>query len=89
MDTYIFCLLYLACSPLIALGPFTDANWNESSVLRDELETTMKMCGVTSLDELHPGLLNTLRVDSLVPETDHHPYAKWRRKKLVNNKSKL
>ena len=36
-------------------------------VLRDELETTMKMCGATSLDQLHPGYLNTLEVDHLIP----------------------
>lgn len=39
-----------------------------NKVLRDELETTMKMCGVTSLDQLHPGYLNTLAVDHLVPQ---------------------
>jgi L-lactate dehydrogenase (cytochrome) len=38
----------------------------------------MKMCGVTSLDQVHPGLLNTLAVDHLIPTTDDHPYAKWR-----------
>ncbi|EGO61076.1 hypothetical protein NEUTE1DRAFT_13137, partial [Neurospora tetrasperma FGSC 2508] len=49
-------------------------------ILNDELETTMKMCGVTSLDQVHPGLLNTRAVDHLVPETveEEHPYAKWR-----------
>ncbi|KAI9158791.1 Cytochrome b2-like protein [Paramyrothecium foliicola] len=36
-------------------------------ILRDELETTMKMCGVISLDQLHPGYLNTLAVDHLIP----------------------
>lgn len=45
-------------------------------VLRDELETTMKMCGVTSLDQLHPGYLNTLDVDDRIPKLDraitHH-----------------
>jgi L-lactate dehydrogenase (cytochrome) len=46
-------------------------------VLNDELETTMKMCGVTSLDRVHPGLLNTLAVDNLIPTSDDHPYAKW------------
>ncbi|KAK0728075.1 FMN-dependent dehydrogenase [Lasiosphaeria miniovina] len=51
-------------------------------ILNEELETTMRLCGVTSLDELHPGLLNTRAVDHLVPESaaDDHPYAKWRRK---------
>jgi hypothetical protein len=52
------------------------------TVLNEELVTTMKMCGVTRLDELHPGLLNTRAVDHLVPESasEEHPYAKWRRR---------
>ncbi|KAK3327928.1 mitochondrial cytochrome-like protein b2 [Cercophora scortea] len=51
-------------------------------MLNDELETTMKMCGVTSLDQVHPGLLNTGAVDHLIPQSavEEHPYAKWRRK---------
>lgn len=32
----------------------------------------MKLCGVTSLGELHPGLLNTLAVDYLIPGPDDH-----------------
>lgn len=50
------------------------------AILNDELETTMKMCGITSLDQVHPGLLNTRAADHLVPETveEEHPYAKWR-----------
>lgn len=51
---------------------------NRGIVLNDELETTMKMMGVTSLDQVHPGLLNTLAVDHLIPTADDHPYAKWR-----------
>ncbi|KAH6845436.1 FMN-dependent dehydrogenase-domain-containing protein [Chaetomium sp. MPI-CAGE-AT-0009] len=53
-------------------------------ILDDELVTTMKMCGVTSLDQLHPGLLNSRAVDHLVPDSlsEEHPYAKWRRSKL-------
>ncbi|KAH7362517.1 FMN-dependent dehydrogenase [Plectosphaerella cucumerina] len=47
-------------------------------ILRDELETTMKMCGVTSLDQVHPGYLNTLAVDHLIPGKEEHPYAHWR-----------
>ncbi|KFH46246.1 Cytochrome b2-like protein [Hapsidospora chrysogenum ATCC 11550] len=39
-------------------------------ILRDELETTMKMCGVTSLDQLHPGYLNTLDVEHRIPILD-------------------
>ncbi|TDZ74212.1 Cytochrome b2 [Colletotrichum trifolii] len=48
-------------------------------ILRDELETTMKMCGVTSLDQVHPGFLNTLGVDHLVPGREDNPNTPWRR----------
>lgn len=32
----------------------------------------MKLCGVTNLRELHPGLLNTLAVDYLIPGPEDH-----------------
>ncbi|KAJ7195791.1 mitochondrial cytochrome-like protein b2 [Mycena pura] len=49
-------------------------------IMNDELETTMKNCGVTSLDQVYPGLLNTRAVDHLIPDSlsEEHPYAKWR-----------
>ncbi|KAI1452139.1 FMN-dependent dehydrogenase-domain-containing protein [Annulohypoxylon moriforme] len=47
-------------------------------ILTDELKTTMQMCGITSLDQVHPGLLHTGAVDHLVPGSEEHPYAKWR-----------
>lgn len=49
-------------------------------ILHDELETTMRMCGVTSLEEVYPALLNTRAVDHLIPSSadDEHPYVKWR-----------
>ncbi|KAI1809597.1 FMN-dependent dehydrogenase-domain-containing protein [Poronia punctata] len=53
------------------------------NILTDELETTMQQCGVSGLDQLHPGLLNTGAIDHLVPGSEEHPYAKWsRRSKL-------
>ncbi|KAI1422141.1 mitochondrial cytochrome-like protein b2 [Xylaria sp. FL1777] len=48
------------------------------NILTDELETTMQQCGITSLDQVHPGLLHTGAVDHLVPGEEEHPYAKWR-----------
>ncbi|KAK4192900.1 FMN-dependent dehydrogenase [Podospora australis] len=53
-------------------------------ILQEELVTTMKMCGVRSLEECHPGLVNTREVDHLVPLPEEgrgggHPWAKWRR----------
>jgi L-lactate dehydrogenase (cytochrome) len=51
---------------------------NKFAVLKDELETTMRMMGITHLSQVHPGLLNTRAVDHLIPDGDEHPYAKWR-----------
>ncbi|KAH6649150.1 FMN-dependent dehydrogenase-domain-containing protein [Truncatella angustata] len=47
------------------------------NILNDELETTMRMCGITSLDQVHPGLLHTGAVDHLIPSGESHPYARW------------
>lgn len=37
----------------------------------------MKLLGVKSISELHPGLVNTSDVDDLVPSSPGHPYARW------------
>ena len=42
----------------------------------------MKMVGITSLEQAHPGLVNTTDIDHLVPESDGHPYA---RKKAIGS----
>ncbi|KAI8674621.1 hypothetical protein NCS57_00360700 [Fusarium keratoplasticum] len=55
------------------------------SILRDEIETTMRLCGMTDLmRDAHPDLVNTLEVDHLVP-TDSHPYAR----KITRRQSRL
>lgn len=70
-------------------------------ILNDELATTMRLCGVRSVDECHPGYLNTKEVDYLVPGREcwkdglddggkekleaEYPYVKWR----MGGKSKL
>ena len=52
---------------------------DDSSVLYDELDTTARQMGVTSLDWVHPGLINTAAIDHYVPEhlAMEHPYAMW------------
>ena len=45
-------------------------------VLKDELETAMQMIGITSLDQAHPGLLNTTELDGYVYRGESHPWAK-------------
>ncbi|KAF6812914.1 FMN-dependent dehydrogenase [Colletotrichum sojae] len=64
---------------LYALNYGADGVEHYLEILRDELETTMKMCGVTSLDQVHPGFLNTLNVDHLVPGREDNPNTPWRR----------
>ncbi|KAI1503566.1 FMN-dependent dehydrogenase-domain-containing protein [Biscogniauxia marginata] len=63
---------------LYALNYGKEGVENFVNTLIDELETTMQQCGVASLDQVHPGLLNTGAVDHLIPGSDEHPYAKWR-----------
>lgn len=48
-------------------------------IMRDEVETAMRLLGLTDLSQVHPGLVNTLGLDHLVPSTPDHPYAKWSR----------
>jgi L-lactate dehydrogenase (cytochrome) len=47
------------------------------TVLKDEMDSVMKLIGIRNLSEVHPGLVNTSEVDHLVPSTPDHPYAKW------------
>jgi L-lactate dehydrogenase (cytochrome) len=36
------------------------------SVLQNELETAMKLVGITDVSQAHPGLLNTKEIDHLI-----------------------
>lgn len=44
-------------------------------ILKDELETAMQQIGITSLQQAHPGLINTADIDHFVYRGEHHPYA--------------
>lgn len=46
-------------------------------IFKDELETAMRLIGITDLSQVHPGLVNTADIDHLVSRTAGHPYAKW------------
>lgn len=39
-----------------------------NAVMKDEIETTMKLLGITDLSQAHPGFLNTLDIDHLIPK---------------------
>ncbi|KAH0565837.1 hypothetical protein GP486_000759 [Trichoglossum hirsutum] len=47
-------------------------------ILRDELQTSMRMVGITDVAQAHPGLVSTADIDHLVPNGEGHPYATMR-----------
>ncbi|KAF2112231.1 FMN-dependent dehydrogenase-domain-containing protein [Lophiotrema nucula] len=49
-----------------------------TQILKDELETSMRLCGITDVDQAHPGLINTQDIDHMVAESVKHPYIQWR-----------
>ena len=46
-------------------------------VLKDELISSMKLAGITHLDQAHPGMVNTTRVERHLTG-ESHPWIKWR-----------
>ena len=48
------------------------------SILKDELETSMRLSGITNVDQAHPRLVNTNDVDYLVPRSEGHEWIGWR-----------
>ncbi|OAL03214.1 hypothetical protein IQ06DRAFT_367809 [Phaeosphaeriaceae sp. SRC1lsM3a] len=51
-----------------------------TQILKDELETSMRLCGLTSIDQAHPGLVNTQDIDHLVARSTDHPWISWKAK---------
>ena len=59
-------------------------------IWREELEVAMRNCGVTSLEAVGPGLVNTAELDGLVPDADEHGYVRdWRRGARRGGRAKL
>jgi len=51
-----------------------DVRWQ---VVKDEIETAMRLCGMADLmRDAHPDLVNTADIDHLVPGPGGHPYAR-------------
>jgi hypothetical protein len=48
------------------------------TVLKDEVETAMRLAGLTTLEDADPSLVNTAELDPLVPRGSLHPYARKR-----------
>jgi L-lactate dehydrogenase (cytochrome) len=65
---------------LYSLSYGTEGAEHLVEILREEMESVMKLVGVKDLTEVHPGLVNTGDVEALVPNGQGHPYARWRPK---------
>ncbi|EMR64703.1 putative cytochrome b2 protein [Eutypa lata UCREL1] len=44
-----------------------------TSILKDEVEVTMRLCGITSLDQANPELINTSDIDHLIRANQRFP----------------
>ena len=51
-----------------------------SQIFKDELETSMRLAGVTDVEQAGPALVNTRDVDHLVPSSEEHDWIRWRPK---------
>ncbi len=51
-----------------------------SQILKDELETSMRLTGITDIEQAGPDLVNTRDVDHLVPISEEHEWIRWRPK---------
>lgn len=49
-------------------------------ILKDEMITSMKLSGITDVDEAHPGMVNTALLEPLVNKGEDHPWIKWQPK---------
>lgn len=46
-------------------------------ILKDELVTSMKLSGITDVDQAHPGMVNTAALEPLIRSSDSHPWIRW------------
>ncbi|XMA14892.1 hypothetical protein WAI453_007683 [Rhynchosporium graminicola] len=76
---------------LFSLGYGPEGVEKMVEIFKDEMQTTMQLLGVGSVEELHPGLINTADIDHLVPTSDDHPYATWSRagRRNISTRSNL
>jgi len=49
-------------------------------VLKDEVESAMKLAGITDVDQAHPGMVNTARLEPLIRTGESHPWIQWKPK---------
>ncbi|EXJ64466.1 L-lactate dehydrogenase (cytochrome) [Cladophialophora yegresii CBS 114405] len=63
---------------MYAINYGTEGVVHLASILKDEVETAMRLAGLQILDEADPAFVNTAELDPLVPRGSLHPYARKR-----------
>ncbi|ETI28404.1 hypothetical protein G647_00853 [Cladophialophora carrionii CBS 160.54] len=63
---------------MYAINYGTEGVVHLASIVKDEVETAMRLAGLQTLDEADPALVNTAELDPLVPRGSLHPYARKR-----------
>lgn len=62
---------------LYALAYGQDGVEHLIEILKDEIECTMKLAGITDVDQAHPGMVNTAMLEPLV-RGESHPWIRWK-----------
>lgn len=62
---------------LYALAYGEDGVEHLIDILKDELENSMKLIGITDVEQAHPGLVNTSLLEPMIRGEENHPWIKW------------
>lgn len=65
---------------LYALAYGQDGVEHLIEILKDEIESTMKLAGITDVDQAHPGMVNTTMLEPLIRGEEEHPWIQWKPK---------
>lgn len=65
---------------LYALSYGQDGVEHMTDILKDELTSSMKLSGITDIDQAHPGMVNTSRLEPLLCGEVDHAWIKWKPK---------
>jgi L-lactate dehydrogenase (cytochrome) len=68
----------MSSSPFTNTPEIEDYWLTSSKVLKDELISTMKLSGITDVNQAHPGMVNTSKLEHLIRTGgEKHPWIKW------------
>jgi L-lactate dehydrogenase (cytochrome) len=62
---------------LYSLSYGQDGTEHLINILKDELESAMKLSGITDVNEAHPGMVNTAALEHMIRD-EQHPWIQWK-----------